>query len=271
MGQIDLELDPDHQVAVFYPVDPAAVTPDAEPYSYSGEDILDPTISALLPGSLSGEVAPPDTWVGLPASGDGPFPTVLHSHGFSGNLRFGNQHNAAVASWGYVVAAVDHPERGLASILDAFVAGAAEDRERPDEYLDSDQLIAGLDLLAETNEQADSPIAGAVDTEQVATEGHSAGGSASGTAAYDDRVDLWIGQAPGTPLEPDADLGAFTEEVEDEDGETREQLDYEALLEATTPARRAVDDHRRRGRHDRRAGPGRCRPTTGSTPPSAWR
>jgi len=234
VGQIDLQLDPEHLVAVFYPVDADAVPADAEPYSYSGEDILDPTISALLPGSLSGEVAPADTWVGLPASEDGPFPTVLHSHGFSGNLRFGNQHNAAVASWGYVVAAVDHPERGLASILNAFVAGTAEDQERPDEYLDSDQLIAGLDLLAETNEQADSAIAGAVDTEQVATEGHSAGGSASGTAAYDDRVDLWIGQAPGTPLEPGADLAAATEEVT-EDGETREQLDYDALLEATTP------------------------------------
>jgi alpha-beta hydrolase superfamily lysophospholipase len=221
-------------VAVFYPVDRGTVPPDAEAYTYSGEDILDPTISALLPGSLSGEVAPTDTWVGLPASGDGPFPTVLHSHGFAGNLRFGNRHNAAVASWGYVVAAVDHPERGLASILEAFVAGTADERARPDQYLDSEQLIAGLDLLADTNEQADSPVAGAVHTEQVAAEGHSAGGSASGTAAYDDRVDLWIGQAPGAPLEPGADLSAVTEEVI-EDGVTREQIDDEALLETTDP------------------------------------
>ncbi len=147
---------------------------------------------------------------------------MLHSHGFSGNLRFGNRHNAAVASWGYVVAAVDHPERGVASILDAFLAAEDEEPEQPDEYLDSDQLIAGLDLLAETNEQADSPLAGVIDTEQVATEGHSAGGSASGTAAYDERVDLWIGQAPGTPLAPDTDLAAATEEVT-EDGETRDE------------------------------------------------
>lgn len=231
VGQIDLQVDPEHQVAVFYPVDPAAVTPDAEPYSYSGEDILDPTIVPLLPGSLAGEVAPADTWVGLLASGDGPFPTVLHSHGFSGNFRFGNQHNAAVASWGYVVAAVDHPERGLGSILDAFIAGEEDERERPDEYLDSDQLIAGLDLLAETNEQADSPIAGAVDTEQVAAEGHSAGGSASGTLAYDDRVDLWIGQAPGAPLEPGTDVDPYVSENED----GRPQLDTEALLAETSP------------------------------------
>ncbi len=235
VGQIDLQLDPEHLVAVFYPVDADVVPADAEPYSYSGEDLLDPTISALLPGSLSGEVAPADTWVGLPASDDGPFPTVLYSHGASGNLRFASQHNAAVASWGYLVASVDHPERGLASILDAFLAGSEDERERPDPYLDSDQLIAGLDLLAETNEQADSPIAGAVDTEQVAAEGLSAGGSSSGTVAYDDRVDLWIGQAPVTPLAPDTDLDAFTEEVEDEDGETRERYDVDALLDATTP------------------------------------
>ena len=230
VGEIDLQLDPDHLVAVFYPVDPDAVTADAEAYSYSGEDILDPAISAILPDALSGEVAPEDTWVGLPASADGPFPTVLHSHGFSGNLRFGNQHNAAVASWGFVVAAVDHPERGLAAILDSFIAGEADDAERPDEYLDSDQLIAGLDLLATTNDDAGSPLAGAIDTERVATEGHSAGGSSSGTAAYDDRVDLWIGQAPGPPLQPDTDLAAFTSETDD-----GPEFDTAALLDATTP------------------------------------
>lgn len=230
VGQVDLQLDADHPVAVFYPVDPDAVTPDAEPYSYSGAEILDPTIAALLPGSLSGEVAPADTWVGLPASTDGPFPTVLHSHGFSGNLRFGNQHNAAVASWGFVVAAVDHPERGLASILEAFVAGNEDEVERPDEFLDSDQLVEGLDLLAAENETTGSVLEGAIDTEQVAAEGQSAGGSASGTAAYDDRVDLWIGQAPGTPLEPDTDIDAFVTG----EGEDRE-VDTAGLLEAMTP------------------------------------
>jgi dienelactone hydrolase len=203
VGQLDLELDAGHRIAVFYPVDRAAVGDDAEPYSYSGEDILDPTIAAVLPGALSGEVAPADTWVELPASEDGPFPTVLHSHGFSGNLRFGNQHNAAVASWGYVVAAVDHPERGLAAILDTFVSGGEGEPVDPD--LDADQLLAALDLLQETGEDAASPLAGVVDTERVAAEGHSAGGSASGTAAYDLRVDLWIGQAPAAPRDPAAD------------------------------------------------------------------
>jgi dienelactone hydrolase len=236
VGQVDLQLDDDHVVAVFYPVEPDAVTPDAQPYAYSGVDILDPAISAILPGSLSGEVSPADTWVGLPASDDGPFPTVLHSHGFSGNARFGNQHNAAVASWGYVVAAVDHPERGLRSILDGFLAGDAAEAERPDEFLDSDQLIAALDLLDESGEAPGSPLAGVVDTDRVAAEGHSAGGSASGTAAYDERVALWIGQAPGTPLEPGVDLESFiTTERVTEDGRTTTRVEAPALVDVTEP------------------------------------
>ncbi len=221
VGEVDLQLDADHQVAVFYPVD--EVPADAEPYSYSGDSIFGPSIANLLPGALSDEIVIPDTYVDAPPSAEGPFPVVLHSHGFSGNLRFGNQHNATVASWGYVVAAVDHPERGVVSILESFVSGG-DGGERPDEYLDSDQLIDGLDLLA------DSELADIVDTDRVAAEGHSAGGSASGTAAYDDRVDLWLGQAPGTPLQPDVDLSEF--EVEGDDGP---DLDTAALLEATDP------------------------------------
>ncbi len=234
VGEVDLQLDAGHRVAVFYPVDRATVTPSAVAYSYSGTDILDPAIAKLLPGALSGTVAPPDTWRGLHASGKGPFPTVLHSHGFSGNLRFGNQHNAAVASWGFVVAAVDHPERGLAAILNSFLAGDAAAQPKVDEFLDSDQLLAALDLLATTNGKADSPLAGSIDTERVAAEGHSAGGSASGTAAYDRRVDLWIGQAPVAPLEPGTDLTPFTKQVQ-VDGKARPRLDTAALLAATKP------------------------------------
>jgi dienelactone hydrolase len=221
VGEVDLQLDADHQVAVFYPIDEAPA--GGEAYSYSGDSIFGPAISNLLPGALSDTITIPDTWVDAPPSADGPFPVVLHSHGFSGNLRFGNRHNAAVASWGYVVAAVDHPERGVVSILESFVYGGVG-AERPDEYLDSDQLIAALDLLD------GSDLAEVADTDRVAAEGHSAGGSASGTAAYDERVDLWLGQAPGTPLQPDTDLTPF--QTDDEDGPG---LDTAALLEATDP------------------------------------
>lgn len=227
VGEVDLQLDEDHAVAVFYPVDRDAVADDATPYSYSGEDIFGPDIVSILPGALAGEITPPDTYVDVPASEDGPFPVVMHSHGFSGNLRFANMHNSHVASWGYVVAAVDHPERGVVAAL-AGSTGGGDSRFEP--FLDSDQLAAGLDLLTEENESAGSPLEGVVDTEQVAAEGHSAGGSASGTLAYDDRVDLWIGQAPGTPLQPGTDMADYTTETD----EGRE-VDRAALLADTSP------------------------------------
>src|SRR3954453_12578717 len=51
VGEVDLQLDPEHQIAVFYPVD--AVPDGPEPYTYSGDSIFGPQISNLLPGALS--------------------------------------------------------------------------------------------------------------------------------------------------------------------------------------------------------------------------
>src|SRR3546814_17952538 len=53
VGTVDLQVGSEHTIAVFYPVDPADVAADAEPYSYDGEDVLDPAIAALLPAALS--------------------------------------------------------------------------------------------------------------------------------------------------------------------------------------------------------------------------
>ena len=244
VGEVDLQLDDDHQIAVFYPVDRDAVGDDATPYSYSGDDIFGPQIVSLLPGALAGEVTPPETYVDVPASGDGPFPVVMHSHGAAGNLRFANMHNSHVASWGYVVASVDHPERGVVAALSGASgggggggsdAGACEPRDESEQFLDSDQLTQALDLLGDETTTATSPLSGVVDTEQVAAEGHSAGGSASGTLAYDPRVDVWIGQAPGTPLEPGTDTSQYASVSENEDGECEFEFDTAGLLADTSP------------------------------------
>lgn len=223
VGELELHLDPDHLVVVLYPVDPGSVTDDAEPYSYSGADLFDASIVSLLPDALAGEVAPPDTWVGLPASGDGPFPVVLHSHGFGSNARFSSLHQADVASWGYVVVAVDHPERGVVGAL----TGGLENRQP---FLDTEQLLDGLDLVTDEASGDTSPIAGAVDPERVAAEGHSAGGGASGAAAYSGRVDLWLGQAPGMPIDPEIDLSRY--ETDTGDGP---RFDVDALQADTDP------------------------------------
>ena len=237
VGEIDLELDDGNQLAVFYPVDRAAVDDEAEPYSYSGETIFGPEISSLLPGALSDTVSPEDTWVDLPASPDGPFPIVLHSHGAAGGVRFAGLHNAQTASWGYVVVVVDDPERGIQAALAALGQDDEEDgpRDFSDTFSDTEQLLAGLDLVETEAGVAGSPIEGAVDAEQVAAEGHSAGAGASGTAAYDDRIDLWIGQAPTSPIPPGTDVEAYVVEEEDDDGEVREQIDGEAIRADSDP------------------------------------
>jgi dienelactone hydrolase len=236
VGEVDLELDGGNEVAVFYPVDASTVGADAEPYSYSGDTIFGPEISGLLPGSLSATISPEDTWVGLPASADGPFPVVLHSHGAAGGVRFAGRHNAQTASWGYVVVAVDHPERGVEAALTSFGADdEEEERDFGDTFLDTDQLLAGLDLVVAEAAVPGSTIEGTVDPDRVAAEGHSAGGSASGAAAYDERVDLWIGQAPGSPLPPDTDVEAYVVEEEDDDGEVRDTIDGDAIRADTDP------------------------------------
>lgn len=260
VGEVDLQLDEDHTVAVFYPVDREAAE-GAEPYTYSGEDILGPEIVSLLPGALAGEIAPPDTWVDVPPSPDGPFPIVLHSHGAAGNLRFANLHNSHVASWGFVVAAVDHPERGVGNSITGSIRNAGsqdeelscdeqlaarqeqqeqdEDDPASDPDLDRDQLAEALALLVDESGTAGSPLEGAVDADQVAAEGHSAGGQASGSLAYGGDVDLWIGQAPSPPITGDVDVtdAVTVEEVEGEDGETRcdFDIDVESLLADVDP------------------------------------
>ena len=236
VGEVDLQLDPEHAVAVFYPVAPDDVATDAEPYSYSGDTIFGPEIASVLPGSLAGTISPDDTWVDQPASDDGPFPVVLHSHGASGNLRFSNLHNAHVASWGYTVVAVDHPERGVAAALGDFGGGGDDDeRDFSDANLDTEQLLAGLDLALAEAESVGSSLAGALDGAQVAAEGHSAGGSASGAAAYDEQIDLWIGQAPGGPVPPDIDLEDYLIAEEGDDGETQQRIDTEAIRADVEP------------------------------------
>ena len=240
VGEVDLELDADHQVAVFYPVDRDAVGDDAEAYSYAGDDLFGPEIVSLLPGALAGEVTAPGTYVDVPASEDGPFPLVVYSHGAASNLRFSGLHNSHVASWGYVVASVDHPERGVVAALTEPTGGRGDEGEceprvDEDQDLDREQLAAALDLVGEESASSSSPLAGVVDTEQVAAEGHSAGGSASGALAYDPRVDLWIGQAPGTPLEPGTDTQAYASATEDEDGECEFEFDTAGLLADMSP------------------------------------
>jgi alpha-beta hydrolase superfamily lysophospholipase len=193
VGTLDLELGGGSPAMVFYPA--AGVPEGAQPFSYSGVEIFGEGLAELLPSAFRDDQVVPDAWVEVPASQDGPFPVVLYSHGFGGYYRFSALHNAHVASHGYVVVAVDHPERGL---LASFGGGDSFDG-----VSDVDQLFEALSAVEELSGSEGSVLGGVADTERVAAEGHSAGGRASGAAADDERIAAWIGQAPAPPVRRD--------------------------------------------------------------------
>ena len=94
------------------------------------------------------------------ASADGPFPLILFSHGLGGFRQQSSFLTTHLASWGFVVAAPEHAERNLATVLSN---GELRDDAVP-------QLRRALNAL-EAN-------ASLVDAARIGLMGHSAGGGA---------------------------------------------------------------------------------------------
>lgn len=158
----------DRRVEVWYPVDPGdqgAAPRDA----YYIRDWLPDYIDALLPA----DVNPPlvtDAHRDVPASRGGPFPLVLFAHGFAAFRDQSTFLTAHLASWGFVVAAPDYLERGLASALG----------QQPEvRYGDVELSRATVDLVKAENARAGSRLEGLVAAERVAIVGHSAGGGSA--------------------------------------------------------------------------------------------
>ncbi|WP_083457345.1 alpha/beta hydrolase family protein [Sandaracinus amylolyticus] len=170
-------------VEVWYPAESEAGTP---------RDVYD------LRDHLPSELAPaiPDdapTTFTTPAHRDvpvasGPFPVVYFSHGLGGYRRQSSAITAHLASWGFVVAAPEHAERNLATVL--RVAMGTEGASI------SDDAYAQI-LAAHAHLASEARFAGALDLSRVAVMGHSAGGGA--VQALVDRspleADAWIGMA----------------------------------------------------------------------------
>lgn len=173
---------------VFYPADPARLGEGEKVSSYSSADAFPPALRAVLPAELVQNVAI-DATRNAPVSTAGPFPVLLHSHGFGGYPEFASRHLIQIASWGFVAAAPDHVERDLAAnSLGRVVQG------------EQDVTDLGAVLARLGTENSNGFLRGAVDTSKVATEGHSAGGGAAAKFAYDPAVTTFIGQAPVPPL-----------------------------------------------------------------------
>jgi predicted dienelactone hydrolase len=171
VGYTTLDL-PDRQVAVFYPALPGSQT-GRSVATYNQTDPLPQFVRDLL------KMLAPDVdltfqmtaYADLPAATGGPFPLVLFSHGFAGWRLVNSRLLAGVASWGFVVAAPDHLERGLAAVA----SGTA----MPDGAKDIAVLLAARELVGAPTGTAAALLTGVADLDRTAVTGHSAGGGAA--------------------------------------------------------------------------------------------
>ena len=149
-----------------------------------------------------GQVATVDmhAYAGLtPADPDGgPYPLVLFSPGLAGYRLQSTFLTTHLASWGFVVAAVEHPYRNLTAAfgdLGSLVTGFGS-TDAPDVA----QLVAAIDQVEAAASQSTGPLAGlTVETTDVGAVGHSAGGFAVyGAAAVDPRIVTYVALASPT-------------------------------------------------------------------------
>lgn len=179
----------DRKVEVWYPADPDGIgsTPrDA----YFIRDFVPPAFDALIPP----EVNPPyltNAHRGVPASGDGPFPLVIFSHGAASFRLQSTELTTHLASWGFVVISPDYLERGLASVL-----GAPPAAPRPDTVVANEAIEA----VKAANLEPGGLLEGTVDGTKVYPTGHSAGGGTSLRLLQRSDVDAIVPMASGISL-----------------------------------------------------------------------
>ena len=184
VGVTTLALPSGPEVEVWYP----AAEDGGGEVSYDTRDFVPESVSALLTADIpAGYTFDGDRDV--PASPDGPFPVVLFSHGFSGFRLQSSFLTSHLASHGFVVAAPDHPSRSLEGVL-----GGTASRDRASSV---DELLETLELVEGESARTGGLLEGAVDGEQVAALGHSAGGGTVFLAAADPRIDGYVSMASG--------------------------------------------------------------------------
>ncbi len=173
-------------VEVWYP----AVEGTTGEVTYDVRDFTPPAIREIL----TADVPATFTFEGArdAEAAEGTFPVVLFSHGFTGIRLQSSFLTSHLASWGYIVAAPDHPSRDLPNVLSATASG-----DRADSV---DDLLQTLDLVVAEGAAADGLLSGRVDAENVVAGGHSAGGGTIVGAALDDRIDGYVSMASGVAL-----------------------------------------------------------------------
>ena len=183
VGQATLALTTNKSpVEVWYPATKSSVKGKKQA-AYDVVDWLPPVFS--VPAGAS--VTYPSGGVRGVAVAPGRFPLVVFSHGFAGFRDQSTFLTSWLASWGFVVAAPDHPNRDLTAVL-GFTSTSSD--------ADIADLRATLDLMKIKTKARASRFFGHVDTTRVGAVGHSAGGSAvEAWAATDRRVTTFVGLA----------------------------------------------------------------------------
>ncbi|MEI8051586.1 MAG: hypothetical protein WCI12_09145 [Actinomycetes bacterium] len=189
VGQTTLKLASGASVEVWYPA-----SPDGYHGAVVKENVLDlvPTSILKLFPALH-DLYYPTGGIRNVTVGDGKFPLVLFSHGFAGWNMQSSFLTAHLASWGFVVAAPEHPDRDLTSILTALLKPAATGSMQSKDVTDLRQTI---DLMTAQDESQGSRFYQHLDLDRIGAVGHSAGGSAvEKLAVVDSRVKDFIGLA----------------------------------------------------------------------------
>ncbi|MGB5680384.1 MAG: hypothetical protein WBM47_00940 [Polyangiales bacterium] len=231
----------DRGVEVWYPVEPED-TEGLETSPYFIRDFLSPALEALLADAeerLGREFNPPfatDAYRDAAGSGAGPFPLVLFSHGSPAYRTQSTFLTTHLASWGFVVASVDHLEWGLQGFLGT----------RPDPPMDDVELRRMVIALLEAENERDGAILnGVVSTDQIAVTGHSAGGSASRRFGAEPGVVTYIPISAGVSSEgmtelPDTPSLWLTGTT---DGVVDPQRTIDAFEQASAPTRLVLIDN----------------------------
>jgi predicted dienelactone hydrolase len=188
VGVVELT-DGDVPITVFYPALEGSEA-GQPPATYDLRDWLPPDEAIKVAGLPDYAMS---AYEGLPPADPdgGPYPLVLFSHGLAGYRLQSSFLTSHLASWGFVVAAVEHPYRNLTAVfgdLSAF-AGLLGADDSPD----VGQLLGAIDVVQAASSAPTGPLAGLdVDTTRVGAVGHSLGGFAVFAAARDPRITSYV-------------------------------------------------------------------------------
>lgn len=132
------------------------------------------------------------------------YPLLILNHGYGTTRLLHVEQAEALASRGYIVAAIDHTYGNMATLFpDGRVAEYRIDSEKFDKSADyrnqigrewANDIQFTLDYMEQLNagEGANQHFAGVIDTNRVGVFGHSFGGASSYLASADDRIKAGI-------------------------------------------------------------------------------